>query len=166
MSLSVPPSPSSTTPPLDALSDEELLRANTPDALSELTDRYCRRAQRIARAVLGTGTAATRAVEDAGLSLAGRARPEGPRAGQVGTAFLGAVTRRSIARRRSAPAGAGVLPDLSDRQCAVVVLAIYGGLPTRSIADELGLPTRIVAAEMDAGVHRLASTVNGSPRGA
>jgi DNA-binding NarL/FixJ family response regulator len=161
MSLSVPHTPASA--PFGAATDGELLRANTPDALSELTDRYCHRAGRIARAVLGTDAAATRAIEDAGLTLAGRARARPPRAGDAGASFLGAVARRSIARRGGAPAGTGAFPALSDRQCAVVVLAVYGRLPVRTIADELGLPPRTVTAEMDAGVKRLAVAVAGAP---
>jgi DNA-directed RNA polymerase specialized sigma24 family protein len=160
MSLSVPPTPANA--PFDAASDDELLRANTPDALTELTDRYCRRARHIARAVLGTDAAATRAIEDATLAHAGRARARPPRAGGTGASFLGAVARRSIAARGAARVGA--LPALSDRQCAVVVLAVYGRLPARVIADELGLPARTVTAEMDAAVKRLAAAMGDVPR--
>jgi DNA-directed RNA polymerase specialized sigma24 family protein len=160
MSLSVPPTPANA--PFDAASDDELLRANTPDALTELTDRYCRRARHIARAVLGTDAAATRAVEDAALVHAGRARTGPPRAGDAGASFLGAVARRAVAGR--AATNAGTLPVLSDRQCAVVVLAVYGRLPARVIADELGLPARTVTAEMDAAVKRLAAAAGDAPR--
>ena len=142
---------------LEAFDDEQLLSASAGGdltALGALYDRYAARAYGLTSAICVDPWRAERAVEDAFAALRDGRAPGQPR-GRLSTWLLTIVCRYAVEEARDSGQCYDPFRDLPDGEAEVVMLARYGDLSYREIADQLDIPPSAVKRVMSQALGEL-----------